>query len=159
MKHRTIRALIAMTVAALSVAAPIATASAAPPTRPNVTRTTYTDCGQSGFLGARTCLDVTTAYGPVILVFSSATTLYASFAVCGSNYPSSFIATPLDWPAGGTITNTPGHPGTLTADSYIGGTGYGTAGYSVINTCNDVGAANLLAALANDPAQEFVVAN
>lgn len=152
MKRNIVRILAVAALAVVGLGATIAPASA-------VTRTTYSDCGQSSFLGARTCLDVTTPYGPVILVFSSATTLYASFAICGSSLPSSFVATPLEWPAGGTISNTPGHSGTLTADTYVGGTGYGVGGYSVVNTCGDAGAASLLNALAVDPAQEFVVAN
>lgn len=39
------------------------------------------DCSQSAALGDRICFDKTTGYGPVILIYTGANTLYASFGV------------------------------------------------------------------------------
>lgn len=128
-----------------------APASAAP-VRPAVTATSYTDCGQSAFLGTRVCVDKTTGFGPVAYIYTSGTGVYTTFGVgiVGINSPSSFVATPIEY-QNGSIANYPG--GLLYSTYALPGT------ESWVVTNGDANAKALLDWFSADSSYEFVVAN
>lgn len=103
--NNTIRKrILAIFVAVASVLGLIGLTSSSPVSaaaaRPAVVATSATDCSQSAFLGARVCVDKTTAYGSVALIYTSGTTLYTSFAVSVSNVPGAWTATPYEYVVG-----------------------------------------------------------
>lgn len=157
MKNIRTRILAFLAMAALVLGlAGVSTASAAAPSvaapRPAVTATSYTDCGQSAFLGTRVCLDQTTGYGPVVLIYTSGSGVYTSFGVStvGIASPTSFVATPLEY-LYGSVT---GYPGSDI--NFSSATGFAT---NQIVTNGDVNALNLLNYFGNQAGYEFVIAN
>lgn len=81
--RKRITALFLMVATVFAVVTPIAASAA--PVRPAAVATTATDCSQSAFLGSRVCFDKSTAFGPVVLIYSNATNVVYSFGV--SNAP------------------------------------------------------------------------
>lgn len=127
------------------------------------TSTSQTNCGQSANLGARVCLDETTNYGPVILIYSNGTTVYASFGVqLAAPGCNPFIGYANEWAPGSNQQTT-----IAAAAPRCGGavpqTFDGSAGCAPLSThavCVPAAADNdLLEWFVNDPTMEFVWVN
>lgn len=95
---KKLRAALVAVAMLFGLTAVPAVSSAAPPRPATLSNTGQTECGQSSSLGTRVCFDRGTGYGPVVLIYTSGTTVYASFGVSGTA-PSvpTFIASDSEW--------------------------------------------------------------
>lgn len=88
------------------------------------TRLALTDCSQTAYLGDRICLDPTTAYGPLVQIFTPGGTYWNAFPVAIYNWAvGESAATQANWynyGANGIVTGAAAPSGVAFVGSYTG---------------------------------------